>query len=243
MIDKPIKKQPLYDQLFDLLKEKIENELEPNSLLPSERELSDQYGLSRTTVRLALQELERIGYIYRLHGKGTYVSKLSDQATNLANTYSFTDQMRAMGKEPRTEILEFKVIEANKYLAKHMNVYLGEKLLKLKRLRWADDMPMMVERTYLPFKKFMQLTQKELEKKPLYEIFFDNFHEVIKLCDEEFYASVASGKDAGWLDVPKGSPVLNLIRTTYNDKNEIIEFTLSVARADQFRYRITHERS
>lgn len=58
-------KQPLYDQLVDLLKEKIETELEPNTKLESERELSNRYGLSRTTVRLALQELEKMGYIYR----------------------------------------------------------------------------------------------------------------------------------------------------------------------------------
>ena len=70
------KKQPLYDQLVELLKEKIENEYEANTMLPSERELSDLYGLSRTTVRLALQELEKIGYIYRQHGKGTFVSDL-----------------------------------------------------------------------------------------------------------------------------------------------------------------------
>ncbi|MGI6109246.1 MAG: GntR family transcriptional regulator [Eubacteriaceae bacterium] len=240
-MEKPIKKQPLYEQLVDLLKEKIENELEPNSMLPSERELSEQYGLSRTTVRLALQELERMGYIYRQHGKGTFVSKLSEQATDLAVCYSFTDQMREMGKVPRTEILDFKVIEANKYLAKHMNVYIGDKLFELRRLRLADEMPMMVENSYLPFRKFMPLTLEELQKKPLYEVFSADFEEIIKLIEEEFSASIASEKDARLLEVPKSAPVLNLVRTTYNDKNEIIEFTLSVARADQFRYKVVHE--
>ena len=61
-------KQPLYDQLVDILQNRIENELRPNDLLPSERELSKRYGLSRTTVRLALQELENLGLIYRRHG-------------------------------------------------------------------------------------------------------------------------------------------------------------------------------
>ena len=72
-----VKKQPLYDQLVTLLKEKIEKEYVANTLLPSERELSSTYGLSRTTVRLALQELEKLGYIYRRHGKGTFVGSLS----------------------------------------------------------------------------------------------------------------------------------------------------------------------
>ncbi|MFZ2544024.1 MAG: GntR family transcriptional regulator, partial [Lactococcus raffinolactis] len=86
------RKRPLYDQLVDLLKGKIENEFEPDSLLPSERELVDQYGVSRTTVRQALQELEQMNYIYRRHGKGTFVSDLRNHATNLSGAYSFTDQ-------------------------------------------------------------------------------------------------------------------------------------------------------
>lgn len=69
-------RQPLYDQLLNLLIEKIENEMEADTMLPSERELSKRYGLSRTTVRLALQELEKLGYIYRQHGKGTFVSDI-----------------------------------------------------------------------------------------------------------------------------------------------------------------------
>ena len=93
-------RQPLYDQLLNLLIEKIENEMEADTMLPSERELSKRYGLSRTTVRLALQELEKLGYIYRQHGKGTFVSDIRKQATNLSGSYSFTEQMKALGKQP-----------------------------------------------------------------------------------------------------------------------------------------------
>ena len=109
-----VKKQPLYDQLVTLLKEKIEKEYVANTLLPSERELSSTYGLSRTTVRLALQELEKLGYIYRRHGKGTFVSNIRESALNLSNTYSFTEQMKSLGKTPRTDVLSFQKIEANK---------------------------------------------------------------------------------------------------------------------------------
>ncbi len=101
-------RQPLYDQLLNLLIEKIENEMEADTMLPSERELSKRYGLSRTTVRLALQELEKLGYIYRQHGKGTFVSDIRKQATNLSGSYSFTEQMKALGKQPETRVLAFK---------------------------------------------------------------------------------------------------------------------------------------
>ena len=73
------KKQPLYDQLVDILTEKIEQEYRPGDLMPSERELSERYGLSRTTVRLALQELEQLGMVVRQHGRGTFVADRSAQ--------------------------------------------------------------------------------------------------------------------------------------------------------------------
>lgn len=239
---KQSKKQPLYDQLVDLLKEKIENGLKPDSMLPSERELSEKYALSRTTVRLALQELEKMDYIYRVHGKGTFVSNLSNQALNLVGTYSFTEQMKSIGKTPETKVLEFKDVEATKYFANQLHVNLGAGLVKIKRLRLADGMPMMLERSFLPRKIFMSLTKEDVDRKPLYDLFSDPFHQNIKLAEEEFYASIARNKDAEALSIKENSPVLNLTRRTYNDRNEIVEFTLSVARADQFRYKIMHTR-
>jgi len=236
------RRQPLYDQLVDLLKEQIETELEPHAMLPSERELSDKYGLSRTTVRLALQELEKMGYIYRQHGKGTFVSSISQEATNLTGGYSFTEQMRSLGKVPKTTILDYRIVEANKFFAEHLNLSLGEKIIKIKRLRSADDLPMMVERSYLPYKKFIKLKKEDLEKKPLYDLFSEDYSETIKLAEEEFYASIVSDNDAKLLEVPYSAPSLNLVRTTYNLKNEVIEFTLSVARADKFRYKVRHVR-
>ena len=144
------RKQPLYDQLVDILTEKIDHEYRAGDMIPSERELSERYGLSRTTVRLALQELERLGLVVRQHGRGTFVTDRSAKATNLMQSYSFTEQMRAMGREPETTILEFCEMEADKNLAEHMGLRIGDRIFKLKRLRSADNMPMMVERSYLP---------------------------------------------------------------------------------------------
>lgn len=234
-------KQPLYDQLVDLLKEKIETELEPNTKLESERELSNRYGLSRTTVRLALQELEKIGYIYRIRGKGTYVSDLSKVGRNITSAYSFTEQTKASGKIPKTIILEFEIVEANKYFANKLQVSLGDPLYKIKRLRLANDEPMMLERTYLSVKKFWNLTKELLETKPLYDLFAQDYNQTIHIADEEFYASIVRNKDMQYLAIEKNAAVLNITRTTYNIQNEVIEYTLSVARADQFRYKIFSE--
>ena len=237
------RKQPLYDQLVDILTEKIEHEYRPGDMLPSERELSKYYGRSRTTVRLALQELERLGLVVRQHGRGTFVADRSVQTTNLSQTYSFTEQMRELGRKPATTILEFSEIESDKNLASSLGVRIGDKLFKIKRLRSADGVPMMVERTYLPVRKFMSLKRPMLEHESLYHVIEQYFHEKIRVAEEEFFASIARPADAHLLDISEGAPVLDLVRTTYNMGNEIIEYTLSVARADQFKYKIFHYRN
>ncbi len=237
------KKQPLYGQLVDELKESIEKEHQAHDLLPSERELAEIHGVSRTTVRLALQELENLGFIYKKHGKGTFVSGVSDSILNLTGAYSFTEQMKSLGKEPSTKILEFLVVESNNYLSEQLGVHKGSQLVKIKRLRLADGEPMMLERTYLPYKRFEGLTSEILEEKPMYDVFYDTYNQRIKYAEEEFYASIVSDKDAEYIEVPIGSAALNLVRKTVNQENEIIEYTLSVARADQFRYKVLHHKN
>ena len=178
------RKQPLYDQLVDILTEKIDHEYRAGDMIPSERELSERYGLSRTTVRLALQELERLGLVVRQHGRGTFVTDRSAKATNLMQSYSFTEQMRAMGRDPETTILDFCEMEADKNLAEHMGLRIGDRIFKLKRLRSADNMPMMVERSYLPVRQFLSLKRPLLERKPLYDVIEQDFQQKIRVAEE-----------------------------------------------------------
>lgn len=236
------RKQPLYDQLVDVLTDKIENELELGDMLPSERELTIRYGVSRTTVRLALRELEDMGLVVRRHGKGTFVASNSRKPADLAGTYSLTEQMRSMGREPRSQVLEFEVREATKFLAAQMGVSLGQRVYRMRRLRLADDVPIMVERTYLPAAQFIGLTRERLSSKPLYDVVEQEYNQKIKVAEEAFSARAANVDEARLLEIGEGDPVLHLVRTTYNDKNEIIEYTRSVARADQFEYTIKHVR-
>ncbi|VEH31819.1 GntR family transcriptional regulator [Streptococcus equi subsp. equi] len=113
-------------------------------------------------------------------------------------------------------------------------------VFELERLRIADGKPLMFERTYIPERGFEAITIDLLEKKPLYDVFAEDFQEAIRLADEEFYASIALDYEAKLLGIKKGDPVLHIMRKTYNEKNRLIEFTFSIARADQFRYRIQH---
>ncbi|MGL4801282.1 MAG: GntR family transcriptional regulator, partial [Cetobacterium sp.] len=210
-------KRPIYDQLVEILRQKIENEMTPNEKMLSERGICDQYGVSRTTVRLAMAELEHMGYIYKRHGKGTFVAAINKNSQNLMDSYSFTDHMKQLNKEPSTKVLSFEVVESTNYFAENLGITPGEKMIKIRRLRLADGLPMMLERTYLPMREFTGLTEEEVAENPLYEIFRDKYGEVIKVADEEFSASILSEEEANLLEVPLDSACLKLLRTTYND--------------------------
>ena len=113
----------------------------------------------------------------------------------------------------------------------------------MRRLRSADGVPMMLERTYMPVKVFDGLTQHMVESKSLYEIVEQDFRMKIKTAEEAFGARAARPDEAKLLKIDEDSPVLHLVRTTYNSKNVVIEYTRSVARADMFEYKIVHTRN
>jgi len=231
---------PLYNQLLDLLIKTIETSAKPDDKMPSEREICERYGVSRTTVRAALRELEELGYIYRRHGKGTYVSALWKEMKNLSDTYSFTEHMKQLGMRPETRILSFEMTRANRSTGERLRVPEGSDIYKLRRLRLANGMPMMLEVTFIPLHLFPGLNLSLLESMPLYDLYRTRYGHELKYADEEFYASLVQDKEAEFLGVPVDSACLRLIRTTYNAKNEVVEFTISAARADQFVYKIRH---
>lgn len=150
---------PLYLQLIDKLIERIGG-MNVNDRLPSERDLCTIYKVSRTTVRQAMYELELNGYVTKIQGSGTYVSKSNETKQDLADYYSFTKQTKAMGKTPRTRTLEFRVENSNKSTQDKMKLTEGTKVIRFVRLRLADDVPMMLETTYLPYSEFESLKKK-----------------------------------------------------------------------------------
>ncbi len=241
-MDSTPRKKPLYNQLVELLREKIAT-LSPGDLLPSERELSESYGLSRTTVRLALKELETQGLINRRHGKGTFVSGISREMVNPLGLYSFTEQTRSTGHNPKTKLLEFGVCPAPAPVAYQMDLRPGDNVYRFRRLRLVDEVPTMLELTYLPADEFASLTAEDILLRPLSDIMEREYHKGIRVAEEELYAGTATADESEILVIPEGSPVLRLARTTYGEKNGVVEYTHSVARSEQFRYRISHVRS
>lgn len=231
--------QALYIQLSEKLIEKINSEMEVGDLLPSERKLTEIYDVSRTTVRLALDNLETRGYISRQHGKGSFVVDYHKTLINLSDMYSFTEQMKAIGQTPNTKLISYSVIDSTELL-NEVFTHNESKFIKLVRLRSSDDVPMLYEESYIPYSKFNQITKEDIDKRPLYDIFLEDYNEVVKLAQEEFSAGIASEEEARQLKIEDHSAVLKIYRTTINIKNEVIEYTESKARPDKFSYRTVH---
>ncbi|MDO4604839.1 MAG: GntR family transcriptional regulator [Helcococcus sp.] len=225
----------LYHELLNTLIEKIKT-MNLGDRLPSERQLCVDYDVSRTTVRSAISELELEGYIVRVQGKGTFVSKPKTKKLNLSNYYSFTEQTISLGKVPKTIILDYDIRIPSNNILKKMKLPKGSKIIYMIRLRMADDEKMMLEYTHIPYESFKDITKEILEERPLYEIFEKKYDNLIYKVEESFSVTSVSAYQATTLDVIKASPALKIDRLSYNKNGEIIEYSISIANGFKFNY-------
>lgn len=230
-------KVPLYLQLMEDLIEKINAQTYRESeKLPSERELCEIYELSRITVRQALQELEREGFIYKQHGIGTFVAPKSYNQ-ELVKLYSFTEEMKEMGKKPTTKVLSFQVIAVDERLATKMGIQPLDEVFQVVRLRLADDEPLMYETSYLPKRLFPSLSKLNLENRPMYDIFQEDYHILVTRAVERFSATSIRESEVEYLKTVTNQPAMLIKRFAYHDE-QLIEYTISVARGDKFDYTV-----
>lgn len=233
-------KIPLYLQLVRVLVEKIkQGTYLEHEKLPSERALCDIYKVSRITVRQALNELEREGFIYKMHGKGTFVApKAYNQ--KLDRLYSFTGEMKKLGKRPTTEILSFTSFEVDEQLAQKMNLITSDQVYQLVRLRLADGEPLMYETTFLPCKFFPDLLEVDLQGKPMYEVLQRNYDQAVTHATEQFTATLMREEEAKFLQGTSGQAAMFIKRFAYHG-DQLIEYTRSIARGDKFAYMVKLE--
>jgi GntR family transcriptional regulator len=222
---------------MDILINEIENEMEENEKIPSEREICEIYDVSRTTVRQAISELAREGYIYKKHGKGTFVSSQKFNQ-NLQGLYSFTEEMKKLDKVPISQVLKFEILTTNNDIIKNMKLMHGDLVYKFTRLRLADGEPMMLETTYVPYNIFPGITKESLNTTALYDIFKDAFNERVEYAEEIFLPILTNEGEAKYINVEVGSPSLKITRFAFNKLNKIIEYTVSIARGDKFKYHL-----
>jgi len=216
------------DPVLDLVEQ-----LNVGDAIPSERQLSVDLGVSRLTVRAALDDLAREGYLVRRRGAGTFVSepKIAQELTMT----SFTDDMRRRGMRPSSRTLELRVTPAGARLGRLLHVSPSEPVVVATRLRLADGESMAIETIHVRERHVPGLTAADLEQQSFYELLRDRYGLVIVGGTQTIEPTVSDEDESSALGVPLQSPAFRFERVTHSETGEIVEFVESIYRGDRYR--------
>lgn len=230
------KQLPTYKLIRDdVLGQITQGALAPGQSLPSERDMCLQYGTSRMTVRQAISELEVQGYVYKIQGKGTFAANRK-VIQPLFHISGFSEDMRKRGKTPTSQVLFFGLRQADKRIAGHLGIPLGEIYICAKRLRLADGMPMAIETSCLNYSLCSELLSRDLAKESLYQILTSVVGLNLKSGNQYLEAGLADAEQSALLSVPAGSAVLLIERHISTDAGTPVEVAFSVYRGDLYSF-------
>ena len=231
---------PLHAQVEVLLREMIEEpEFREGKLIPNEVDLAKRLGISRNTLRQAINKLVFEGHLVRKKGVGT---KVADQQVDsrLRNWQSFTQEMKAKGLTPKTFEVCVSWEPPNKEIIEIFGVPEDKEILKLERLRGLKDGPFVFFESY--FHPRVGLTGNEDFNRLLYEILEKDYSTIAKLSKEEISARAADRWLAKKLNINTGDPILKRKRVVYDPGGRPIEYNIGYYRSDSFIYTIESER-
>ncbi len=224
---------PLYFQLKELIVEEIKSGLYPvDSLIPTEKELSEQFDISRTTVRQAITELVQEGWLYRVKSKGTFIARQKIKQDFLQRLETFREQMKRIGLEPSTEVLDFKVAKASYEVAENLRIEEGEQVIYLFRRRFGDGEPVVTVETYLPYEKCAFIKDQDFERVSLYDVLSAREETRIFSAKRLVEAVEANNSDVQYLHVRKGSPIQLVHTVSVNKADTALEYSIARYRGD-----------
>ena len=226
--------QPKYRLLHDALGALI-RDLPAGSGMPTERELCERFGVSRGTVRQALDHLEAEQRIYRHQGRGTFVA--GPKMDHLLELSSHTALFRARSMEPGSRLIGVSRVPAPVEVAAMLALAEGEEILQIERVRLADDEPLAVEVLHLAARHFDGIAAVLGESQSLYELLRARFGVELAWAEETIEAALSPCREASLLGIPAGAPVLVLCRQSFDAIGRPVEFVRSFYRADKFRFR------
>jgi len=227
--------KPKYIQLVEIIKHDIlSGKFMRGDKLPSENELKKEYNVSSTTVRKCIDILRNYGLIIREQGVGTFVRERPVERS-LQKILSFTKNMEQAGLEPSTKVLEKKIIQAYGKYIDRLGVKRGEKIFRLKRLRFGSGTPMMLEVRYINLMLCPGIISEDLSGS-LYEIYEKNYGISLNKAKQHLRIVFLKEKEAKLLECKTGAPSFLVTGTTYTDSNESIEYERSLYRGDEYEF-------
>ena len=227
---------PLYFQVAKIIEHAIhDGDLPAGSRLENEIALGERLGLSRPTVRRAIQELVDKGLLVRRRGIGTQV--VHGPVTRNVELTSLYEDLDQSDKHPTTVVLLREVIPADANMAEVLGVELGSDVLHLKRLRLADEIPVSVLENFLPA-AFCDITESDLTKYGLYQLIRTR-GVTIRVAKQRIGARSASASETKLLEIERSGSVLTMDRTAYDSAGKTVEFGHHCYRPDRYSFQVT----
>ena len=218
----------------------IEGGLKPHDKMPTERELAETFGVTRLTVRRALDQLGYEGRVYRTQGAGTFVSE--PRIAKSVELTSFSDDMRARGLAPGSQLAEIAEVPAGAEIGARLGISPRDAVTHIYRVRTADGEPMALERTHLPAQRLPGLESADLTDASLYELLERTWD--VRVADADQWASVVrlTTDEAAILQVDADQPALLFQRLTRDPVGAPIEYVRSLYRGDRYEVHTRLER-
>lgn len=238
--DNPI---PLYYQLAEWLREQIQTGLlKAGAQLPSERELSEQFGISRMTVRQAIAYLGHEGVLLVKQGVGTFVSepKLAHDTLHLLG---FTEEMIQQGGVAISRVLEQRVIQVPVGVARGLNLASTQTVLKIVRLRLAGQTPLLLETIFIPALLCPGLEDEDLTTTSLYALLERHYGLRLRYARQSLEATIANDYESDLFGVEPGTPMILVEGVTSTDQNQPVEYFKAIYRGDRFKFVLESQRN
>lgn len=232
---------PLYLQVQHTLKEMIEDEeFGPGEQIPSERELSDMLGVSRMTVRRAVESLIEMGLLERRSTNGTYV-RLPSVIRNVGSGYSIgiTQLLSEEGARAGSRLLSFEYARAPRKVADRLGLRVGESVVKIERLRLVNDIPFCIETSYIPagFVPGMQSNDLAEKDTSLYALLKTRYGIAIVRSEGTVKISHCLHEEADLLNLSEGDPVMYMVAVVYDTNDNRVEYLKSVNHPERVAFR------
>jgi len=230
---------PYYHQLIEIIKQNIQEGVwQPGDQIPSEMELCDSFGISRTVVRQALRELETSEIIVKRKGKGTFVAKPKISEGLIQKLTGFYQDMVERGLTPVTKVLFQDITRANDKVAEYLDVAPGTDIVEIQRLRFIHDEPIQVVTTYIPLIISPDLPNIDLTHRSLYEYLETANNIKIYRGKRYIEAVLASEEQAKLLDIDEGDPLIMLDSVSYTKSGQAVEYYHALHRGDRSRFEV-----
>lgn len=227
---------PLYYQIATRIEEAIRSgKLPTGARLENEVALSERLGLSRPTVRRAIQDVVDKGLLVRRRGIGTQV--VHGQVTREVEFTSLNEDLLRSDRHPTTAVLLREVVSADATMADRLTVPVGSPVLHLRRLRGADGAPLAVLENYLPA-DFVDLGEDDLAQYGLYQVLRSR-GVTMRVARQRIGARRATGDESALLDIDRGGPVLTVDRTAFDNAGRPVEFGHHCYRPDLYSFEVT----